>query len=84
MSPSNEQIDRLAWEIAEHGVTRCAEAVRRFTALARSAGVTGTSLDVLDDPTQPDVARARAFGRVAAELVATWHRHTTLGRPAAA
>lgn len=70
MSTSSEQIDRLAWEIAEHGVTRCADAVRRFTTLARSAGLAGPTLDVLDDPSQPDIARARAYGRVAAELVA--------------
>lgn len=83
-SPSTEQIDRLAWEIAEHGVTRCADAVRRFATLARSAGVSGRALAVLDDPAQPDVARARAFGMVAAELATSWHRTTPAGRPAAA
>ncbi len=37
---------------------------------ARAAGVSPSLVDVLADPTEPEVARLRAFGHVAAALAA--------------
>ena len=42
----------------------------RFAAYARRCGVTPLLVAVVADSAQPDVARQRAFGRIAVELAA--------------
>lgn len=60
--------DWLAYGIAAHGIGPYNDAVVAMVLRARSMGVCSASVEVLADPTQPEVARQRAFGRVAAAL----------------
>jgi hypothetical protein len=71
--PTNIEIDRMAWKIAELGVQAVpAPALRELGFQARMAGIQPVLTEVLIDQTAPPVARQRAFGQIAAQI-AQWH-----------
>lgn len=65
----------LAEAIAIRGITGADDDIRRLVTRLRCDGFHGVALDVLDDETQPAVARERAFGIV--------HRLALAAAPAA-
>ncbi|MEJ7561958.1 MAG: hypothetical protein WKF45_05465 [Ilumatobacteraceae bacterium] len=73
--------DRLAHAIARDGLVAYNDSVMAMVLRARSTGVRSPALDVLGDIAQPEVARQRAFGKVAAALAA--RRRTPRDRKAA-
>jgi hypothetical protein len=58
----------LADRLAAHGPGAVERELERFVGHARRQRVTPVLLSILADPDQPDVARERAFGRIAVEL----------------
>jgi hypothetical protein len=62
---------QLAGQIAEHGIESHHADVLRYVAELRREGRQGVLLDVAADPTQPAVARERAFGRLLAWIART-------------
>jgi hypothetical protein len=66
----NTSIDlaSLAWDLESHGLSGRNDAVLRVARWARVAGVNRVLVDVLADPSAPEPARLRAFGRIATEL----------------
>lgn len=75
----NSSIDlaTLAWDLEFHGLSGRDDAVLRVARWARVAGMNPVLVDVLADPAAPEVARLRAFGRIATELVRSAHRDTS-------
>ena len=67
---SSSDLTDLAWDLASDGFVGRENAVRQVVRTARSQGVPSVLTDVLADPSQPPVARLRAFGRIAAQLAA--------------
>ena len=63
-------LTELAWELASAGFAGRENAVRQVVRTARAQRLPPVLVDVLADPRQPDVARLRAFGRIA-QLLAT-------------
>lgn len=61
---------RLALQIAEHGIRAHHDEVTHYVAALRRHGHRSSLLDLTLDPTQPDVARERAFGRLPSTLEA--------------
>jgi hypothetical protein len=59
---------RLALQIAEHGIRAHHDDVTRYVSELRRHGHRSTLLDITLDPTQPEVARERAFGRLPTSL----------------
>jgi len=66
-SPLHPTFD-LATAVATRGVAANAAAVDQLVAAARRAGVRHALVTTLADPSQPDIVRMRALGRVLAEL----------------
>lgn len=64
------QLVRLAWDLESFGFAGQEVALRSVIRAARAAGVSPLLVDVLADPSEPEAARFRAFGRVATELAA--------------
>ena len=60
----------LAANVAEDGFERHQPTVVEFATAARSAGLSNVLIDVVSDPAEPEVARLRAFGRLAVALAA--------------
>lgn len=58
----------LAWDLACDGVGGHEDAVRQVILVGREAGVSPILVAVLADPHEPEVARLRAFGHIAAAL----------------
>lgn len=70
-------LDRLAHDIADHGIHRHEEEVRSFASYAHRQGIAPTLAAIVANPANPPVARERAFARlVAAERSAP--RHTAV------
>jgi hypothetical protein len=67
---SSTDLTDLAWDLASDGFVGRENAVRQVVRTARSRGVPAVLTEVLADPSQPAVARLRAFGRIAALLAA--------------
>jgi len=67
---SSTDLTDLAWDLASDGFVGRENAVRQVVRTARSRGVPAVLTEVLADPSQPPVARLRAFGRIAALLAA--------------
>jgi hypothetical protein len=67
---STPHLVELAWDLESRGFEGHEVAVRQVVRSARAAGLSRTLVDVLADPTEPEVARLRAFGHVAAALAA--------------
>jgi hypothetical protein len=75
MTTYTAELTRIAGDVDALGVTANETAIALVVAWARSAGVDPVLLSVLSDPTEPEVARARAFGRVATDLTASADQH---------
>jgi hypothetical protein len=75
---STQELFALAWELDAHGFAGQEGAVRRVVRSARALGLSPTLVDILADPTEPEVARLRAFGHVATTLA---HTDLTTRRP---
>ena len=75
---SNTDLTELAWDLASDGFVGHEAAVRQVVRAARAHGVSAVLTAVLADPRQPEVARLRAFGRIAARSP-----RSTPARPAA-
>ena len=58
----------LAAAVSTDGIAAHSARVDHFVAGARAAGVRPALVSILADPSQPEVARMRALGRVLAEL----------------
>jgi len=67
---SSTDLTDLAWDLASDGFVGRENAVRQVVRTAHSRGVPAVLTEVLADPSQPAVARLRAFGRIAALLAA--------------
>jgi len=65
---STSQLLHLASDLESFGFAGQEVALRPVLRAARAAGVTPLLVDILADPSEPEVARLRAFGRVATEL----------------
>jgi hypothetical protein len=61
-------LDFLAWSVAQDGVEAHRAELLSVGREARARGVSPVLVDVLLDASQPEVARQRAFGAVAAAL----------------
>lgn len=59
-----ERVILLQHAIADHGIARHEREVARHLADLRAAGCTAAALGIAADPSQPAVARERAFGRL--------------------
>lgn len=59
----------LAQELEAHGFVGHDTAIDAVSRSARAAGLSPVLIDVLTDPTQPEIARLRAFGMLASRLV---------------
>jgi hypothetical protein len=82
---STPQLRELAEDLVRNGFAGHELAVRNVVRAAREAGPTRVSrilVDVLADPAQPEVARLRAFGRIAVALTSS--TGDPVGRDAAA
>ena len=74
---STPQLVELAWDLELRGFAGQEAALRPVIRAARVLGVSRTLVDVLADPAEPEVARLRAFGRVATALAAADARPAT-------
>ena len=79
---SNVDLTELAWDLASDGFVGHEAAVRQVVRTARLDGVSSDLTGVLADPLQPDVARLRAFGRVASTLASGAGRRSGAARAA--
>ncbi len=68
---TRDRLATLGARLADDGFERHADELALVVAAARRRRVAAVAADVLADPTQPDVARCRAFARVAAALSAS-------------
>ena len=59
--------DDLAAKLASNGPAAIHDELTRFVKIAAARGATPSLLWILADESQPDVARQRAFGRIAAD-----------------
>jgi len=76
-------LDRIATDIDLYGVASTESAIATVVDRARSADINPVLVAVLSDAAEPEIARARAFGMVAAELATAEHRSlVTLAPPA--
>jgi len=67
--PTNQRLDQVAWTIDQRGINAIpAAALRELGFLARSAGANQVLTDVLADTNAPEIARQRAYGRIASVL----------------
>jgi hypothetical protein len=65
------QLRQLAWALGSDGIDGHEDSFRHVVSSAHAAGVSSVLIEILADPTQPEIARLRAFGRVAAALAAS-------------
>jgi hypothetical protein len=65
---SSSELSDLGWDLASAGFAGREHAVRQIVRTARSQGVPAALTDVLGNTAEPEVARLRAFGRVAVLL----------------
>jgi hypothetical protein len=68
------QLVQLAWDLEDGGIAGQELAVRRVVWAAQAARVSPTLVGVLADPAEPEIARLRAFGRIATALAETARR----------
>ncbi len=67
---SRDRYFDLARDLEHDGFQGHELSIRQVARSARAAGVSSVLVDILSDPSEPEVARLRAFGRVAAALAA--------------
>ena len=68
---SNVDLTEMAFDLADGGFVGREVAVRGVVRTARANGVPAGLTAILADPHQPEVARLRAFGRIATALSAS-------------
>lgn len=68
MNHNDHDLDRIASDIAALGAAANESAIAMVVHRAATMSVDPLLLSVLSDPAQPGIARARAFGMVAARL----------------
>lgn len=68
MSTYTQELAHIAGDIDRYGIAANETALTEVIGWARAAEVNPVLLSVLLDATQPEVARARAFGKVATAL----------------
>jgi hypothetical protein len=66
-------LDTLAHNIATFGIDRYEDEVRAFADAAYRRGIAPTLAGILADPSNPAVARERAFARLASAARSTSH-----------
>jgi hypothetical protein len=66
-----DQLVDLAWALASDGFAGHEGSIRQVVRSARAAGVSPIVVGILADPSEPEVARLRAFGHVATALAAS-------------
>jgi hypothetical protein len=74
MRTHSRTLHRIASDIDSYGIATTETDIATVVEDARVAGVDPVLLAVLSDTTQPEIARARAFGHVATALAAEGHR----------
>ena len=67
---SISELAQLGTDLAFDGIGGHEPAVRDVVRAARRAAVSPVLTDILADPRQPEVARLRAYGRIAVRLAA--------------
>jgi hypothetical protein len=65
-----DQLPDLAWALSSDGFAGHEESILQVVRWARAARVSPVVVDILADPSEPEVARLRAFGHVATALAA--------------
>jgi hypothetical protein len=68
MSTHTQELAHIAGDIDRYGIAANETALTEVIGWARAAEVNPVLLSVLLDATQPEVVRARAFGKVATAL----------------
>ena len=68
MTYTHQSLNKLAADIDGCGIAEMESAVAAVVLGARRVGVCPIAVDVLADPTEPEVVRERAFGIVATHL----------------
>jgi hypothetical protein len=63
-----EDLHRTAWHLERHGIVGAEPQIAAVVRAARRAGLRPIAVGVLADDGAPEVARIRAFARVAAAL----------------
>jgi hypothetical protein len=69
-----DQLPNLAWALSSDGLDAHEVSIRQVVSWARAAGVSPVLVGILADPSEPEVARLRAFGRIATALAACGHQ----------
>jgi hypothetical protein len=83
--PTNQRLDQVAWTIDQRGINAIpAAALRELGFLARSAGASQILSDLLVDTAAPNVARQRAFGKIASLIAEPVKTPSTSCSPCAA
>jgi hypothetical protein len=75
---------RLALQITEHGIDAHQHDVLRYARDLRRHGLRSKALDIMVDPTQPAVARERAFGTLPVETTPAETTPTEVREPCSA
>jgi hypothetical protein len=65
---AGDQLLDLAWALSSDGLDGHEGSIRQVVTAARAAGVSPVVVGVLADPSEPEVARLRAFGQVVTAL----------------
>lgn len=76
-------MDELAHRVAAEGIDAHPVAVFELAHAAHDLGVAQVLIDVLVDPSEPEAARLRAFGRIASVLFAVTPSGRSAAMPAA-
>ena len=61
---ADDQLFDLAWALSSDGFNGHEGSIRQVVTAARAAGVSSVVVGILADPSEPEVARLRAFGQV--------------------
>lgn len=68
MNSKDRYLERIAFDIDRFGIGAVEFTLAGVVDRARSAGVSPVLVSVLDDPSEPEIARARAFGMIATRM----------------
>lgn len=68
MNANDRYLEDIAADFDSYGIAAVEAALAAVVDRARRAGISPVLLSVLADPTEPEIARARAFGIIATRL----------------
>jgi hypothetical protein len=68
-----DRLPDLAWALSCDGLGAHEVSIRQVVSWARAADVSPVLVGILADPSEPEVARLRAFGRIATALAECGH-----------